>query len=84
MADFKVNTADMSKRLVEQLAEEHCIGCDQVFYGIPDETGGDYCPFCDTYNLLCNLCTIQPDCQLCPYSKEKKHEISFPRSSSKT
>lgn len=55
------------KRVEETIAEEHCVDCDAVFYGVPDGKGRDYCPVCGKYQLLCNLCTIQPDCQHCPY-----------------
>lgn len=59
----------VSKRLERMVAEEHCIGCDGLFHGIPDDKGKDYCPYCNTYQLLCNLCTIQPDCGSCPYEE---------------
>lgn len=65
------NWKAISVRLTQRIAEEHCIECDNIFYGTPDANGRDYCPFCDTYQLLCNLCTIQPDCQECPYEEVK-------------
>ena len=62
-------------RMLLEVAEEHCMFCDAVFYGYPDDRGRDFCPHCGTYQLLCNLCTIQPCCNLCPYVEATNEQL---------